>query len=134
MFVRQLDEVLTALLKQAAVRGIGNGFGHDGDVDNDVIDTSGLHHADAASRFNADHEQSLHPFFANTLAPTSEAGGIQRGFGLEVGFTGEVLDVVRAEQRCTPLIYVALQPETVYKFKHILDFLKEESLDFKPVH
>lgn len=50
-----------------------------------MVDTSGFYHADAPSRFNADHEQGFYPFFADSLR--------QRGFGLEVGFTGEVLDL-----------------------------------------
>lgn len=92
MVVRQLDEVLAALLKEAAVGRIGDCFGHEENIDDDVVNTSGFHHADAVRRLNADHEQGIHHFFTNALGSAGEAGGVKSSFGLEVGFTGEVLD------------------------------------------
>jgi len=49
--------------------------------------------ADRTRRLNGDRKQRFHAFFANTLSPAREAGGINGQLSLQYGLATKVLPV-----------------------------------------
>lgn len=93
MRIGGLDQVLADALEQAAVRGVGDGLGHHGGVHDHPVHAGLLDHAATARGLDGAHQQGLHAFFADALAPARQAGRIDGRFGLQVSLSAEELPV-----------------------------------------
>ena len=93
LLVGQLDQMLAALLQQAAVGGMGDSLGHDSRVDDDPVHAGAFDQACGAGGFDGHRQQDFDTFFADALSPACEAGGIDGRLGLQIGLVGEELPI-----------------------------------------
>ena len=88
-----LDQMLTTLLQQPAVRRVGNGLQHDGRIHDHPLEAGLFDEAAPAGGFDGDLQQRLDARFSDAPPPARQARRVDRRTGLQVRLAGEVLPV-----------------------------------------